>query len=420
MQQFKTNLLLFLIAAVFAPTTYIPVQAQTSTQEIRSLTQAESPDAIEKPTSRNYEETKGIVAVEAEDFASQALDEVRRWYVLREGDTGPNIQDRDRNHATTASGKAYLEILPDTRATHSDALIHGVNFTNTPGTMAVLSYPIYFHTPGEYIVWVRAYSTGAEDNGLHVGIDGSWPESGQRIQLCPGKFQWTWSSAQRVPENHCGTPRTIKITVPEAGIHTLHFSMREDGFEFDKFLMVLDEAYQPEGEDLAASYEPTESYAELNARSQGTFHPIVLKAVDDFKEIAVDGFVPYYLDKARGALAINAAKEDYRDKLAAARHEFSGEAGVYALTLFTMQETDGESEYTVSVNGKEVLKTQNVPTALDYSIHEGHAAKDVALKPGDVIQITSNATTNGLIPEGDTTAYARGRWTELMLIRSTR
>jgi len=26
--------------------------------------------------------------------------------------------------------------------------------------------------------------------------------------------------------------------------------MQEDGFEFDKFIMVLDESYQPEGEDL--------------------------------------------------------------------------------------------------------------------------------------------------------------------------
>jgi len=53
-----------------------------------------------------------------------------------------------------------------------------------------------------------------------------------------------------VPDNHCGTTRTIRITVPEAGVHTINFSMQEDGFEFDKFIMVLDESYQPEGEDL--------------------------------------------------------------------------------------------------------------------------------------------------------------------------
>lgn len=367
---------------------------------------------------QNYEETNGIVAVEAEHFAAQARDAVRRWYVINEGDTGPNIQDRDRNHATTASNKSYLEILPDTRATHSDKLIHGVNFSNTPGLMGILSYNIYFNTPGEYIVWVRAFSTGAEDNGLHVGLDGTWPESGQRIQFCPGKYQWTWSSAQRVPKNHCGTDRTIRITIPEAGIHTLHFSMREDGFEFDKFMMTLDHSYQPEGEDVEATYKDPESYAQLNERSTNSFHPVYLRATKDFHIISVDGFVPYYVDKARNALAINAAREEYRGKFAAAQHRFQGEEGTYALTLFSMQETDGESVYTVSINGQEVLKTKNAATKNDYSIHEAHAAQDIKLKQGDIIQVTSNATTNGLIPEGDTTAYARGRWIELMLIKS--
>jgi len=367
---------------------------------------------------RNYEESNGLVSVEAEDFASQALDSVRRWYIIREGDSGPNIQDRDRNHAASASEKAYIEILPDSRATHSDKLISGVNFSNTPGKMGVLSYNVYFNTPGTYTVWVRAFSTGAEDNGLHVGINGTWPESGQRIQLCPGKYRWTWSSAQRVPENHCGTNGTIKITVPEAGMHTIHLSMREDGFELDKFIMALDEDYQPEGQDLIATYTESETYADLNERSKNTFHPIFLKATQDFNKQSVDGYVPYYVDKARDALAINAAKPSYRDKFAAAQHTFNGEAGTYAMTLYTMQETDGESEYIVTINGNEVLKTQSIPTKIDYSIHERHAAKDVELKPGDVIQVASNAPTNGLIPEGDITAYARGRWTEMMLIKA--
>jgi len=83
-----------------------------------------------------------------------------------------------------------------------------------------------------------------------------------------------------------------------------------------------------------------------------------------------------------------------------------------------MQETDGESEYIVKINGEEVLKTKNIATKIDYSIHERHAAKDVELKPGDIIQVASNAPTNGLIPEGDTTAYARGRWSEIMLIKA--
>lgn len=364
----------------------------------------------------NYYEADGIVSVEAEDYAAQALSSTRAWYRITKRDVGLNIMDRDRNHAATASGESYIEVLPDTRATHADKLIKGINFMNEPGKMAVLSYNIHFQTAGDYLVWVRAFSTGAEDNGLHVGINGTWPESGQRIQLCQGKHRWTWSSAQRVPENHCGYPKTIRIRVPNPGLHTITFSMREDGFEFDKFLMTRDESYEPEGLDLPATFRKSESYAELSQRSAGSFEPTRLLATADFNATEVDGYIPYYVDKARDALAINAGNESFRNRPAAARHRFTGEAGSYALTLYTMKETDGESEYTVSINGVEVLRTTNAPTSIDYSLHESHAKENVQLKQGDAIQVTSNAVTNGLIPEGDITAFSRGRWTELMLI----
>ena len=94
---------------------------------------------------------------------------------------------------------------------------------------------------------MRAYSTGGEDNGLHLGIDGTWPEESARAQFCSGKNQWTWSSAQRRSSNHCGSPRTVFLTVDTPGEHEVHFSMREDGFELDKVLLVLDESFEPSG-----------------------------------------------------------------------------------------------------------------------------------------------------------------------------
>jgi hypothetical protein len=72
-----------------------------------------------------------------------------------------------------------------------------------------------------------------------------------------------------------------------------------------------------------------------------------------------------------------------------------------------MQDTDGKTEYIVTINGEKVLKTTNIPSKIDYSIHERHAAKDVELKPDDIIQVASHAPTNELIPEGDPAAYAR-------------
>ena len=145
-----------------------------------------------------------------------------------------------------SSGQAYLEILPDTRRNHQEKLIAGENFSNQPGQLGLLHYQIFFNNPGRYYVWVRAYSTGSEDNGIHVGLNGQWVESGQRMQWCEGKEQWTWASKQRTQEVHCGVEKLIYLDIDTPGRHTVSFSMREDGFEFDKF--VLSQRYeQPEG-----------------------------------------------------------------------------------------------------------------------------------------------------------------------------
>ncbi|CAH8296762.1 hypothetical protein MFUCSW5_90013 [Mariniflexile fucanivorans] len=80
---------------------------------------------------------------------------------------------------------------------------------------------------------------------MHVGLDEKWPESGARMQWCDGKNKWTWSSAQRVPENHCGTPDTIYLDFNDAGEYIISFSMREDGFEMDRFILTKRRNFSP-------------------------------------------------------------------------------------------------------------------------------------------------------------------------------
>lgn len=184
-----------------------------------------------------FEEQNGILAVEAEDFHTQELDEIRKWYCVDQKTAAELPKDIDEPHYQTASGGAYLEILPDTRTNHDEKLIHGENFSNVPGKLAILNYRVKINTPGKYYVWVRAFSTGSEDNGIHVGLDGSWVESGQRMQWCEGKNAWTWASKQRTKEEHCGVEKQIYLEIEKPGIHTISFSMREDGFEFDKWII---------------------------------------------------------------------------------------------------------------------------------------------------------------------------------------
>jgi hypothetical protein len=105
--------------------------------------------------------------------------------------------------------------------------------------MAIASYEVDFPMAGRYYVWVRTHSRGSEDNSVHVGLNGEWPESGARMQFCPGKHQWYWDNRQRTIDDHCGVIGGIWIDVPSAGKHKVEFSMREDGFVMDAFYLTL-------------------------------------------------------------------------------------------------------------------------------------------------------------------------------------
>lgn len=58
-----------------------------------------------------------------------------------------------------------------------------------------------------------------------------------------------WESRQRTQEVHCGEPFKIFLEITEPGLHEIQFSMREDGFEFDKFLLTTNRDYQPGHDD---------------------------------------------------------------------------------------------------------------------------------------------------------------------------
>ncbi len=193
-------------------------------------------------------ETGGLVVIEAENYDEVETDGPRQWLLTTPSMTPSAGADPDPNHAEGASGSAYLEALPDTRVTHSDPIMGGTNFFGRGGQGPALTYNVRFTGTGRYIIWMRAYSTGTEDNGAHVGLDGEWPTSGERVQWCAGKNQWTWSSAQRdAGGSACGRPRSVSLMITEPGMHQITVSMREDGFEFDKLILAADESFEPEG-----------------------------------------------------------------------------------------------------------------------------------------------------------------------------
>ena len=209
-----------------------------------------------------FEEQAGRVAVEAEDFFLQEHTETRAWYRFDDSSSPQVAPDGDPSHAASASGGVALEVLPDTRRTHDDRLIIGENFMNEPGRMAVLHYRVWINTPGRYYVWARTHSTGTEDNGLHVGIDGTWPASGARMQWT-AKQKWFWDAKQRTAQNHTGERYKLYLDIDQPGAHVITFSMREDGFEFDKWLMTTDRDFQrPEGVGPASPRREIQSHAD--------------------------------------------------------------------------------------------------------------------------------------------------------------
>ncbi len=324
-----------------------------------------------------FEEVDGVLAIESEHFYKQSTKEIRAWYITSSKSSMELKPDPDTSHVAGASGGAYLEILPDTRANHGEKLIQGENFTDKPGLIAVLSYKVYINTPGRYYVWIRSYSTGSEDNGVHVGIDGQWPESSKRWQTVQ-KQKWAWECKQRTPEVHTGVPMQLFLDIEKAGDHELMISMREDGFEMDKIVLSRNKEFKPEGKGPAVQVksgelpQPFPEVAEAvtvakpsdDSSVKSMAMPVPSLTAKDFLENA-EG---YYLDKGKW-LAINPEKH----KQAKARTWFPYPSGKYNITLHVVGESDGQSTFQVAIGETKVgefvapLGTQTFEEGPQYS-----------------------------------------------------
>lgn len=361
-----------------------------------------------------FAEQGGLVAVEAEHFFKQSKADVRAFYLTHSKLTPEVTPDGDAAHVGGASGGAYLEILPDTRRTHADKLIRGTNFAPQAGQMAILSYKVQIQTPGKYYVWVRAHSTGSEDNGLHVGIDGTWPDSGQRLQWCEGKRTWRWDSKQRTEKVHCGEPHRIYLQIDEPGLHTIHFSMREDGFEFDKWLMTTDRDFAhpaghgPQSQVAAGTVpsafplvkapapqpaEPLQPEPDRISQGQQAVMPAAL-----FAQSRMTGF---YVDKGKW-LAVNPEQH----KQGTASRTFPWPTGIYNVTLMAVGENDGQSRYKVSVDGDPIGDFQ-CPLSTEMFAEGNRYHKTwnkVAITEGAIIGVTAS------IGSKDGQEFSRARW----------
>jgi hypothetical protein len=201
-----------------------------------------------------FEEVDGLVAVEAEHWHRLDKQDVRRWYIRvprHYVDSGLHPEGRVRKdgfpfiaHAVDASSQAFLELGSETRRKDSDTLVLGENTAAAPGEMGVVTYRIFFNTPGRYRAWVRANSTGDHDDAIYVGIDDVWPAAENVLEVESPDGAWGWSCG--APADGKSASRGVHVDVATSGFHEVMFSMKDDGFEFDKFVLEAESrGFQP-------------------------------------------------------------------------------------------------------------------------------------------------------------------------------
>lgn len=369
-----------------------------------------------------FEEVNGMVAVEAEHFLSQTRDDIRAWFRIEEDQDDANRlnqikPDLDTPHLLDSSGASYLEALPDSRWSHGQTLVYGENFFDDPGQAGVLTYNVYFNQPGRYYVWVRHYSTNSEDNGMHVGIDGQWPKSGQRWQTII-KRRWAWESRQRTEESHEGVPYELYLDVENPGMHRIHFSIREDGLEFDKFILSNRRDYRPEG------FGPTPTIKTGKAPPQRTLSAgyqqedmpdAAPQALVDLPEgtlrIAAPSFdiddTDFYVDQ-KTWLAIN----PNQSRTATASAPAATVDGTYIMVFHAVGENDGESQFRVAVGDREIGQFA-CPMCIDTFELGRKFTKvfpKVRIAAGEQIRVTAT------VGSADGSEFSRGRWIGVTLL----
>ena len=72
--------------------------------------------------------------------------------------------------------------------------------------------------------------------------------AGIRPALADGaEEKWAWDCKQRTEQVHIGVPMQLFLDIEKAGEHEIMFSLREDGFEMDKFVLASNKEFKPEG-----------------------------------------------------------------------------------------------------------------------------------------------------------------------------
>lgn len=282
---------------------------------------------------------------------------------------------------------------------------HGTEVSGPP--TSPLTYRFKVNEGGDYMLTARGLEapleTGEGDkaNDCYLRLVGVPNYQGQftKFVLLGESYKWSWNVKLESAHHYFESP----LYPLKPGVYQIQIAGRSKNFFLDR--LVLRRIAEDElVEDLGLKPKKFKE-------AKGDY---LFKAIEDFSPVKEDGFGSVYIDKGRSAIAVNAAKEELRKIWSAASMKFTGKSGTYTLTLKTLTETDGESTYRVFISDNRVGNYSNPGSVIDYS--PSYATfENVEINKGDTIRIECKPDTNGLIPEGDGTAWSRGRWQSLLL-----
>ncbi|MGL1935667.1 MAG: glycoside hydrolase family 16 protein [Fibrobacterales bacterium] len=147
------------------------------------------------------------------------------------------------------------------------------------------------------------------------------------------------------------------------------------------------------------------------AEQPATGDSFTLFPLTDFSPVSSVGYVPYFEEENNSALAVDPDK--YPNGVAAASTEFTGESGLYDVSIATLLENDGEPSYTILVDGMNAGSFKNPESEGGFAPHT-HTWKGLSIKKGSTIIIEFNSNSNGaVIMDNGDADWAKGRWTRL-------
>ncbi|NQU87888.1 MAG: DUF5060 domain-containing protein [Mariniphaga sp.] len=193
--------------------------------------------------------------------------------------------------------------------------------------------------------------------------------------------------------------------------------MREDGFEFDRFLLTNEKEYVPEGigpdvkitsgklpkEFPVVLENPSHKKSFLYAIETSLPGTQLIRAAN----IPVEG-TNFYIDGSW--LAINPDQH----KNATISTEYVGNDGTFDILFLGVGENDGNSKYKVLVNDKEIGTFQCPPSKHSFEEADKFIGlfENIEIEKGDKITVVSEVVSN------DGEEFSRGRWSGLALVEA--